>query len=245
MALPKKHKYDPFAGKVGNEREQELIDYTSDKSIYLPRTIGLEDLDESMMQYVSDNLSFEVEGKVVPVFFMTKERWADLTLTWQQTDEKGNVVMPYMTLRRASPPRRGTNEAIKYRIGQNKKFTYTKVPVYENGVFGYDIYQTPQPIPIDIEYEVRFFTHMILDMNDFNEKVQYNFASGQDYIMTKGYYMPLAAEDMDEDGTMDEFESQRFYSQSLIITLMGFIQDGKNFEVVKSLRNIKLNIKGV
>lgn len=243
MAVPKKNKIDPFSHSVGKERQQELIDMVSDKSVFLPKNINLEDLDTSIYEYFKNDMQIIVEGEAIPVFYLTKEKWADLTLTWQHSDDDGNIVMPFITVRRSEPPKRGTNDNIKYRIAQNKKFVYTKVPTFENGVLGVDVYKTPQPTPLDLTFEISIFTHFFLDLNLFNEKIQYLFASGQAYVFVNGYYMPLKYENASDESTMNNFEGQTFYNQTFTITLQGFIQNSDNFEVVKGLRRAVLNIK--
>ena len=62
--------------------------------------------------------------------------------------------MPFITLRRSEPPKYGTNANVKYRIAQYKKFTYVKVPTFDNGIHGMEIYKIPQPIPLDLMYEI-------------------------------------------------------------------------------------------
>lgn len=245
MAIPKKNRVTPFAETIGKARQQELIDMIADKSVYLPKTIGLYDLDVSVNDFLKNDMEVVSEGKAIPVFFLTKERWADLQITWQQNDEEGNVVMPFSTLRRSEPPKQGNNENIKYRIPQNKKFVYTKVPTFENGVLGVDVYKTPQPTPIDMTYEVRLFTHYMEDLNLFNEKIQYLFASGQAYVIVKGYYMPMMLKDVTDESTMNDFEGQKFYCQVFTITLQGFIQNCENFEVINGLRRNVLSIKEI
>jgi len=241
MAVPKKKTQTTFEEAYGVDRQEELINLISDKSVYLPKHIGLEDLDTELFNHVVEQFKITVEGKDVPVFFLTKEKWADLSLTWQQSDQDGNIIMPFITVRRNEPPKQGTNENIKYRIAQNKTFIYSKVPTFENGVFGVDIYKTPQPIPIDITFEIRLFTHFMLDLNMINEKIQYKFASGQDYINVHGYYMPLKLDNVADESTMNDFDGQKFYCQAFTVILQGFIQDSNNFEVIKGLRRNKID----
>lgn len=243
MALPKKNKFNPNIPKIGDERTDELIDMITDKSNYLPKHIGLEDLDGSVYEFTQKELNIIVEGKSVPIMFMTTEKWAELEKTWDSTDEEGNITMPYILVRRIGAPKPGTNTSLKYRIAQNKKFTYSKVPVYENGILGFDYYKTPQPTPIDLEFEVRFFSHMMVDLNSFSERLQHLFASGQAYILSKGYYMPLMLENVDDVSTMDEFDGHRFYSLSATLNLVGFIQDSSKFEKVQGNRDLKMKIK--
>lgn len=243
MAVPKKNKINPFSQAIGNARLEELIDMVSDKSVFLPRAIGLWDLDNSINEFFKNDMEIITEGNKIPVFYLTKERWAELSITWQQNDGDGNVIMPFITVRRSEPPKQGSNDNIKYRIPQNKKFVYTRVPTYENGVFGMDVYKTPQPTPIDNTYEVRIFTHYMADLNKFNEKIQYVFANGEAYVIIKGYYMPMLLDSVNDESTMNDFKGQSFYCQSFTIKLIGFIQNSDDFEVVNGLRRGVIDIR--
>ncbi len=242
MSVPKK-KIDVTPNNIGKIRQDELIDLTNEKSTNLPQSILLEDLDLAMFDYFeSTKLPLVVEGKHVPVFWMTSERWADFSTTWKYSDEEGNIILPFITVRRSEPPKAGTNQNIKYRVAQNKKFTYYKVPTFDNGVHGMDIYKIPQPTPIDITYEIRLFTHYILDMNAFNEMIHTEFGSRQSYVNIKGYFIPLTLESISDESTLNDFEGQRFYSQTFTFLMQGFLQNTDYMEVQKGLRRVVVNI---
>lgn len=242
MSVPKK-KIDVTPTNEGKLREDELVNMTTEKSTNLPQSILLEDLDDAMFEFFNTtHLPLVVDGKQVPVFWMTSERWADFSTTWKYSDDNGNIILPFLTIRRSEAPKAGTNENIKYRIAQNKKFTYYKVPTFDNGVKGMDIYKMPQPTPVDLTYEVRLFTHYILDMNAFNENVQIEFGSRQSYVNVKGYFIPVDLDNVSDESTLNDFEGQRFYSQTFTFLMQGFLQNTDNMEVVKGLRRIVVNI---
>lgn len=239
MALPKKSTLNLYSGKSGVERQEELINMISDKSLFFPKGISIEDLDGAVMEFATKELSVDIEGKLPPTIYMNKQRWADFTTSFEISDEHGNINMPFFTLKREAPPQQGTNESLRYTVPQNKKFTYAKVPTFEDGKFSMDIYKIPQPTAVDLEFEFRFYTHFVTDLNKFNERLLYLFASGQAYVIVNGYYMPLMLDDSDYDNSF-EFDGQNFYTQPITIKLIGFLQDENNYEVVRSIRNVML-----
>lgn len=241
MGLPKKAVLNPYSNKSGIERQEELINMISDKSIFFPKGISLDDLDIAMMDFAQQELKIVIENDVPPTFFMTKERWADFISTKTIQDEHGAVTMPFNTLKRDGAPQPGSNDSIKYTVSQNRKFEYTRVPSFEDGKFSVNIYQIPQPTPVDVTYEFRFYTHFMSDLNKFNEKILYKFASGQAYVMVKGYYMPIMLEDSDLDIDLD-YGSHNFYTQPVRLKLIGFLQDIDTFEIVRSVRGINLTV---
>ena len=244
MAYPKK-KVNISVTEEGKVRQQELIDMTNDKSTFLPKSILLRDLDGGMMDFVSkSHLKVNTHnGQEIPVFFLTKERWAEFSMTWKYADKDGNIVMPFITLRRSDAPKPGTNQNIKYRIAQNKKFDYVKIPTFDNGVHGVDIYKIPQPVPVDLTFETRIFTHFQKDLNSLNEIVQKQFASGEAYTNIKGYFIPIKLDGVTDESTMNDYEGKRFYSQTFTFIIQGFLQDEKDFEVEKGVRRAVLNLK--
>lgn len=244
MGLPKKNTLNTYIGKTGLERQDELINMISDKSLFFPKGISIDDLDGSVTQFVQDELSVVIEGEKPPTIFMAKERWADFMLTKKISDEQGNVIMPFFTIKRDTPPQPGSNEVLRYTISQNKKFTYAKVPTFEDGKFSLLLYKIPQPTAVDLTYEFRFYTKYMEDLNRFNENLLYKFASGQVYVLINGYYMPIMMEENDFDLNM-EFDGHNFYTQPVILKLIGFLQDPKTFEMERTIRNVTLTVKAV
>jgi hypothetical protein len=226
---------------TGNNRVQELIDLTNEHSNFLPPNIDLRDLDSEFINFVKNThlKIYTADKKEVPVFFLVKEKWAEFSMTWKYTDDTGNIVMPFITIRREAP-KRGTNDNINYRISQNKKFNYLTIPTYDNGVHGSTTYKIPQPVAVDLNYEVRLFTHYMADLNSMNQLVHKTFASGQAYTNVKGYYMPIMLDSISDESTLNNYEGQRFYCQVYNINLLGFLQDKKDFEEVRNLRRVVL-----
>jgi len=243
MGLPKA-RVNISSGAVGREAIEQFIALTNENTVYLPRAITLADLDIAFRSFVRETHLQVVSPKTkkqIPVFFLTKEKWAEFSQTWEYTDEDGNIIMPFITILRSEAPKQGTNENIKYRIFQNKKYDYLKVPTNDNGVYCIDTYKIPQPTPVDLKYEVRIFTHFTDDLNVLNQVIQKTFAAGLSYTSVGGYFMPVKLGDIGDESTMNDYEGQRFYCQVFTMTVQGFLQDPNDFEVVKGVRRIIVN----
>ena len=133
-----------------------------------------------------DGLFLEIDGKKVPVIFLTIQRWTEFTQTWQFSDEYKNVELPFITIVRKPDIQQGQNQAGYYNIPGRRTYAYMKVPTWDGARRGIDLYKIPQPTPVDITYEVRFFTNRMKDLNKFNRIIQKAFQSRQCYIFPNG-----------------------------------------------------------
>jgi len=246
MAYPKKTKLtlDINPPKVGNEylkygfdRIEELMQMTDVKTKYLPRTILIEDLDQAVFDYVNtnDSMRLVLDGKKVPCFYLPNDRWAELRKTWKYVDDDLNVPTPYMTVRRTDK-QPGTRLGTKFRIPQPRKFRYLDVPILDNGQIVYLRFKMPEPPNVDLTYEVNLFTKYNVDVNLYDEQILKNFASRQEYVFIKGNPMPLLFEGFSESNPIENIDGDKFFVAKYTLKILGFIQDEKEFEIVKTSR---------
>lgn len=251
MALPKKSisvKNVPPSNRIKDyssyemDRVEELMLLTNEKTKYFPRSILLENLDESFFNYVNTgNLEIIIEGDKVPVFYLENERWGELQKTWKFTDKDKNVPTPYITIVRSSTEK-GTRIDGKYNVAQNALFKYLDVPILDDGQLIYLRYKMPQPTNIDLVYEVSLFTKLRVDVNQFDELVFRKYASLQDYIFINNYPMPLKLEERSEPRSILNVDGDKLYHSKYVIRLQGFIQDEKDFKIVKTFRKANIGI---
>lgn len=249
MALPKKVKLTidtnpPQVGteylKYGMDRIEELMRQTDTKTKYLPRTIVFEDIDQAVFDYVNqDNMKCIIDNKIVPPFYLDNDRWGEFSKTWKFMDNDKNVPTPYITVRRIDK-QPGTRLGGKYRIPQPRKFRYMNVPVLDNGEVIYLQFRMPEPINVDLIYEVALFTKYRVDVNQYDEQVLRNFASRQDYLNIKGNPIPLHFEGFAESNPIENIDGDRFFVSKYALKALGFIQDEKEFEIVKTTRRPKI-----
>lgn len=249
MSLPKKKKVtlDTNPPKIGTEylkygmdRIEELMRLTDTKTKYLPRTILLEDLDQAIYDYVNqDGMKAVVDNKLVPTFYLDNDRWGEFSKTWKFMDNDKNVPTPYITVRRIDK-QAGTRLGGKYRIPQPRKFRYLNVPILDEGEVIYLLFKMPEPTNVDMIYEVALFTKYRVDVNQYDEQVLKNFASRQEYLAIKGSPMPLLFEGFAESNPIENVDGDKFFVSKYALKILGFIQDEKEFEIVKSVRKTKL-----
>lgn len=221
--------------KTGVARREELIDDFSKGGTFLPRGVMYEDMDKSFVDFVDKDMTLTIDGEKVPVIFLTLQRWSEFSKTWQHSDKYKNVKMPFITIVRQPNPQVGNNQSGLYNIPGRNNYTYYKVPTFEGGRKGIDVYKVPQPTSVDITYEVRIFSNKLRDLNKFNTKVLKAFNSIQYYIRVKGHPMPLILNNIGDESNIDDFENRRFYVQPFEIVLQGFILDEDDFEVIPAI----------
>lgn len=242
MAVPKGFKKNIrlHPQKKGVERRQEMLDDINNKGMYLPRGVMYEDMDKSFIEFIKNEFNFTVNGQKIPVIFLTIQRWAEFTKTWEFVDEFKDISVPFVTIVRKPDPQEGTNQQGLWNIAGRPVFTYVKVPTNYSGRKGVDVYKIPQPVSIDITYEVRIFCNKMRTLNDFNLKMQQVFRARQHYINPNDHPMPLHLEGIGDESNIDDFENRKYYVQMFEILLKGYIMDENEFEVIPAIDRLKL-----
>ena len=245
MALPKgfRKNIKITNQKVGPERRQELLDDIANQGTFLPRGVGYEDMDKTFIEMVTKDMDIVIDGKKVPVIFLTIQKWSEFSKAWQNMDEFKNIKIPFITIVRRPDVQVGTNQAGNWNIPGNRGYTYMKVPTYEGGRRGVDVYKIPQPTSVDITYEVRLFCNRMAHINAFNEILQRLFQSRQHYIYVLGHPMPVVMESINDESKTDDFDKRRFYVQMVETKLIGYILDENDFEVIPSVNRLRVSEK--
>jgi hypothetical protein len=223
--------------KVGPERRQEILDGIADNGTFLPRGVLEEDMDQTFLEFINSDkrVSLTIDGKKVPVIFLTIQRWTEFSKTWQFSDKFKNIELPFITIVRKPDIQQGQNQAGLWNIPVNRTYTYMKVPTWDGVRRGVDVYKVPQPTSVDMSYEVRLFTNRMKDLNEFNRLIQRAFQSRQCYINVNGHPMPLHLESIGDESNIDDFENRRFYVQLFEMKLLGYILDENDYEIVPTI----------
>lgn len=237
MAVPKNFRknLDIVRQPEGFEQRQDLLDNISNDQGYLPRGITYEDMDKEFIDFVKTELEIVVEGQKVPVYIVSIQRWYEFYTTWENTDEFGNITLPFIVITRKIDIQKGTTHGNNYNIPGFLTWGYMKVPTTDGNRDGYDIYKIPQPIAVDIQYEVRFFTKSIRNLNVLNSKIQRAFSARQCYLNVNGHPMPLTLESISDESQADNLEQRKYYVQPYTIKLMGYLLNEDDFQVVPAI----------
>jgi len=234
MALPKKIKKElPLTPeKILLKRREELLEQIQEDGTYLPKSILHADLDRGMLDFVKENLETSVSGKKIPTIdlIITTQNWAQFTESWNFQDLDKNIKPPFVATVRNPDVKFGTNPSLQYTIPNRKQFYYAKVPTWDGQRKGMDIYKIPQPVPVDITYNVKIFCNKMRHLNEFNKKVLQTFSSRQAYTEIKGHYIPIILNNSSDESVLD-IEKRKYYVQNYEFLMMGFLLDEEEFEV--------------
>jgi hypothetical protein len=243
MGVPKrKNNIQIYKGKELTGRRQELLDRITKSDTYLPDSILHDDLDMGMLDFVNTNFKVISDGKAIPIIpkILTIQRWAQVMNTWEFSDDDGNMKIPFMGIIRRPDVQPGTNPSIQRTIPERLPFHYATVATWNGTQMGADVYKIPQPVAVDITYEVTIVCNKIRELNRFNKIVMQKFASRQAYTTVKGHYIPILLDKVEDNSPIEQIDGRRFYSQNYQFTLLGLLIDAEEFEVKPAISRMFL-----
>ena len=253
MALPKKNKKNlnitpspvqghyPYGydGIVTPNRREELSGLIDEHGTMLPKSVLHADLDRGMLDFVSNDLRTSVSGKKIPVIdrILTLQRWVEFSQTWSFSDKDKNISLPFVVVVRKPDVQPGSNPSLQYTIPDRRQFHYAKVPTWDGNRKGYDVYKIPQPVPVDVIYDVKIVCNRMRELNQFNKVILQKFTSRQAYTFVKGHYVPMILNSVGDESVVDS-EDRRYYQQNYQFQLQGFLIDEDEFEVSTAVSRV-------
>ena len=225
--------------KVLSERREQLLEYIKEDGTYLPKSVLHADLDRGMLDFVKTELEVVTAGKVVPLLdiIITTQNWTQYLETWKFVDLDYNPAPPFITVVRTPEVKYGTNPSLQYTIPNRKQFYYASVPTWNGNEQGMDIYTIPQPVPVDINYQVKIICNRMRELNQLNKIVMQTFSSRQAYTFIKGQYVPIIMNNVSDESQMN-MDSRKYYVQSYDFTMLGYLIDEEEFEVKPAIQRM-------
>lgn len=213
-------------------RREQLKDYINKDGTYLPKSVLHADLDRGMLDFVKNDLKLVVSGKLVPMIdiIITTQNWAQFAETFTFVDQDLNVSVPFINVVRLPEVKYGSNPSLQYTIPNRKEFYYASVPTWNGNQEGMDIYKIPQPVPVDVTYNVRIVCNRMRELNQFNKLILQKFSSKQSYTFIKGQYVPIIMNNNSDESQLT-IESRKYYIQSYDFTMLGYLIDEEEFQV--------------
>jgi hypothetical protein len=192
-----------------------------------------------MLDFVKTELEVVTAGKVVPMVdtIITTQNWAQYVETALFVDLDFNPSPPFITVVRSPDVKYGTNPALQYTIPNRKQFYYASVPTWNGNEQGMDIYTIPQPVPVDINYSLKFICNRMRELNQLNKIVMQKFSSRQAYTFIKGQYVPIILNNVADESQMN-LDSRKYYVQSYDFTMLGYLIDEEEFEVKPAIARV-------
>lgn len=218
----------------GFERRTNLAKEVVQNSTPLPNSLEYEDIDNEFIKWVDNELAIASEGVNVPTFtLLSNQRFSEYMQSWQHVDDKKNLILNFKAVIRENNPKFGTIAGDSKNIPGNPDFLMKRVAALDKAGNRYYIeYRTKQPIPIDFIYTVSFFTNKYEMLNKFNQLVNEKFKAIECYIRPQGHFIPMKLNDITDESEYS-IDNRRFYSQSYVITVMGYVMPKENFSVVE------------
>lgn len=220
-------------------RREQLLEKINRDGTYLPKSILHADLDGGFLDFVKNELKTVVDGKVIPMvdILITTQNWSQFVETWNFQNVDKNVEPPAITVVRVPEVKFGTNPATLYNIPNRRQYFYAQVPTWDGQRHGADVYKIPQPVPVDISYQVKIICNRMRELNQFNKNVIEMFASRQAYTVIKGHYIPIVMGNISDESVLD-IAKRKYYVQSYEFTMLGFLIDENEFEVSPAVSRI-------
>jgi hypothetical protein len=241
MGIPKrKTNIQIYKEATGLKRRQELLDSITKSDTNLPDSILHDDLDKGFLEYVTNTFKVTSDGKQIPIIdkILTIQRWGEFTQNWTFSDEDNNIKLPFVAIIRKPEVQFGTNPSVQRTIPDRYQVYYASVPTWNGSELGADIYTIPQPIPVDITFDVSIVCTKFRDLNKFNKKILQHFASRQDYTMVKGHYIPIVLNSIADSSPIETIDGRRFYVQNYNFTMLGYLMDSDEFEVKPAISRL-------
>lgn len=242
MGYPKKNNISVYTQKENLARRQELLDRITKSDPYMPDSILHDDLDMGMLEFVKSNLQVISDGNQIPIIpkILTVQRWGEISSNWAFTDDDGNIKVPFIGVVRRPDVQPGTNPITQRTIPDRRQFYYASVQTWNGTQIGADVYKMPQPVAIDIGFEVTIVCQKFRDLNRFNKRVLQKFSSRQAYTTVKGHYVPIILDRISDNSPIEALEGRRFYLQTYEFTMLGFLIDSEEFEVKPAVNRLLL-----
>ena len=225
------------------EAREEFVKDVQENRTYLPVGIGYEDIDKEFIDTVTNEFKIELDGEVVPVIFLTQQRWVEFSKTWTMVDNKKTIKMPFITIVREPAVQPGTSLGNFKNAYGEPTYVYHKVERIQNNVPVVDVYKIPSPVQVDLSYDVRLFCNRMRDLNVFNSLIQKKYQSSEFYLFVKENPMPTELTNVGDESENTDYNKRRFYVQTFEITVKGYIMDENDFEVTPGITRSRITFK--
>jgi hypothetical protein len=196
---------------------------------YFPKSIKLEDIDSGVYNYVVSK-KIEINGRAIPAIYLSFEKWSQFQKTWKYTDADRNVDYPLIVIRRRQIAQ--TSEG-RNRIPGYTSITY-RLPTYSKSGVVYKLYKIPQPVKVDISYELRIISNYMSDINIVNEAILKHFASIQAYLSIENHYMPLSIQSIEDASEELNAKDERILQTIYNLKINASLIDESEFEIKDS-----------
>ena len=218
----------------GVERRKNMSKIILEHGTPFPKPIHYKDIDKAVFDFVNDTLDMSYDGKRIPTYkLFSNQKLSEYSQTWQNLDESGSLILNFKTITRDNNPQVGEDQGKIGNVPGHRDYPMFAVPVLqENGEEAYDLYTMKQPFSVDLNYTINLVTNKYELLNEFNEKVHYEFQSLECYISPNGHAMPMMLDSINDESEYS-IDDRKFYSQAFKIKVLGYIIREEDFKVTR------------
>lgn len=208
----------------GVERRQNLTKEVLKDSTPLPLPLEYDDIDQEFKKWVEDDLSIDCDGQKLPtIALFSNQRFTEYMQTWQNVDNKKNLIPNFKTITRENNPKAGTIVGDSRNIPGERTYLMQRIESRDRaGRKYYTDYRIKQPFSVDLIYTVSIVTNKYEFLNEFNQMMNDKFKAINCYIRPNGHFLPMKLNDI-SDKSEYSIDNRQFYSQSYNITVMAYI----------------------
>lgn len=218
----------------GVERRRNMSKIILENGTPFPKPIEYKDIDSAVFDFVNNTLDLSYNGKRLPTYkLFSNQKISEYSQTWQNLDDSGSLVLNFKTITRDNNPQQGEQQGKIGNVPGHRDYPMFAVSVLqENGEEAYDLYTMKQPFAVDFNYTISLITNKYELLNEFNEKIQYEFQSINCYISPNGHPMPMQLSSINDESEYN-IDDRKFYSQAFKIKVMGYIIRKEDFKVTR------------
>ena len=224
----------------GKDRRENLAKEIVEDSTPIPQPIEYEDIDKEFNKWVKEDLSITFEGEELPTFALfSNQRFSEFLQSWDEVDDKKNLIMNFKTITRDNNPKAGTIVGNTRNIPGEHFLLMKRVQAYDKANRPYFIdYKVKQPFSVDFIYTVGIVTNKYELLNKFNLLINDKFKAIDCYIRPNGHFIPMKLTDISDESEYN-IDNRTYYSQNYSITVMAYIMPRESF-IVEEIPMIKL-----
>lgn len=225
------------------DRITASVENIVENDIDMPKGLHIEDHDTAVIDFFTNEFDFKSQGKIITVQAYGRQNFFNILSNWDKQDNENQLDLPLLAIIRNPKTSKGTNFGnTTVNIPNMPTFTLKRIPVTRNGKTYNQYIKIPQPVNIDIFYELHIITSVLYDVDNMSEKMLFLFKEGIKYLNVKGHSIKIKLTE-DEDESETNTKSRKYYHVKYNLQLTGYIMDECTFEKIEELNQINFNLE--
>lgn len=226
--------------------------------------ITLKQIDQSVVNWFSEDFPIAIDSRKVPVIYATAERWARAQKEKGFRDEGGVLILPLISVRRTTPAHhveRYVPDADETNITLTRRIATTPIstndpqptvldnkqtdPMYQRVADNvvYEVLQLPFPSFINLDYDVTVWTSYMTHQNLEQENIYREWKGGRTWVKVDGFYFFALLKSSQDMGNLDDFsEKEKIIKYGFKLEVQAYLVDRTKIKSFRTSENTRLNV---